>query len=484
RGGVRGGRLGGRLLAAALITAAVAVPSAAYAVSWDNVTPYVNSGQSTTGLQKLVYTPEPAANTAAIQAAYDSGKLAADGAPGLAQVYAHTNHQMHYKTDSVCANARSAISAADAKYTLAAWCFDGDEESSNTWLPQAVTSSQDAEQKSGYSAGSDQVVSLWRQEALDGNRARCPGVPSDTGRSVGLRATFIQRPYTDDTHEAFRHVLLVDPDTPNGNGLTYTPICDVHGGGIAWYGKYLFVSRHGSGVMVFDTEKTYLVPDDVTCGANKAAPVPNDVGQVGNSDGTEQLCAAGYRYVMFEVGAFHTSPSGCATQPTTLTDRLCFSSLSLQWSDDSLVTTEYRGTTDMTASKAAVRIVNWSTADLLDRISTGSGTPVTATKLASTNFEGIQGVVQRPNEAGTKPQYFIARTLPGGHGSELWYEEDSDSVCAAQGTYVNDTESMSYWVDSDGNGHLWTLTEYGNTRMLVRVYTNEYNDPPSGCPTQ
>jgi hypothetical protein len=43
---------------------------------------------------------------------------------------------------------------------------------------------------------------------------------------------------------------------------------------------------------------------------------------------------------------------------------------------------------------------------------------------------------------------------------------------------------MSYWIDSDGNAHLWTFTEYANRRMLVRVYTKEYNDPPSGCPTQ
>jgi hypothetical protein len=43
---------------------------------------------------------------------------------------------------------------------------------------------------------------------------------------------------------------------------------------------------------------------------------------------------------------------------------------------------------------------------------------------------------------------------------------------------------MAYWHDSAGNAHLWTLTEYANTRMLVRVYTKEYNGAPSGCPTQ
>jgi hypothetical protein len=64
------------------------------------------------------------------------------------------------------------------------------------------------------------------------------------------------------------------------------------------------------------------------------------------------------------------------------------------------------------------------------------------------------------------------------------YEHDGDGVCAARGVYVDNAEQVSYWVDSDGNGHLWTFTEYANRRMLVRIYTNEYNDPPSGCPTQ
>ncbi len=92
--------------------------------------------------------------------------------------------------------------------------------------------------------------------------------------------------------------------------------------------------------------------------------------------------------------------------------------------------------------------------------------------------------MQRPNADGSKPQYFIARTVPGGDGSELWYEEDGDGVCAARGTFVDNTESIAYWVNSSGDGQLWTFTEYANRRMLARVYTKEYNNPPTGCPTQ
>jgi hypothetical protein len=472
--------------AAALGSALILTASPAGAVTWDNVAPHVDSGKSVTSLQKLAWSPVAAANTAAVTAAYSAGTLSADGGPGLAQVYSHANRTMYYKTASQCASARSAISAADTSYTLAAWCFDGAEETSNAWVPQSVTSSQDASQAAGYSPGGDEVVAVWRQEAASGNRARCPGVANNPDSSVGLRATFIQRPYTDGTHSAYRHVLLAVPTAPDANGgATFAPICDVHGGGVAWYGPYMFVSKHGSGVLVFDTRQTYLLPNDTTCGPDHAAPGPNDVGVVTNpSAGGQQLCAAGYRYVMFEVGSFHTTPSGCSTTPTSFTADLCFSSLSLQWSDDSLVSAEYRNSADLTASGADVRIVNWSTADLINRITTGSTTPVTATRLAATNFEGIQGVVERPDSANGRPQFFVARTLPGSDGSDLWYEEDGDGVCAARGTFVKNTESISYWVDSDGNGHLWTLTEYANARMLVRVYTNEYNNAPSGCPTQ
>lgn len=469
------------VVGAAVVAAVVGLGTAAHAIGWDNVTPYVDTGKSTANLQKLVWSP---ADTSGIDPAYADGSLSADGSPGLAQVYSHTNHTMYYKTNSACADARSAIADADPHYTLAAWCFGGSDETSNRWLPQAVTSSQDAERAPGYDAGGDEVVAIWRQEALSDDRARCPGVPNDTARSAGLRVTFMQRPYTDGTHTAYRHVLLAVPGAPNAGGLTFSPVCDAHGGGLSWYGPYLFVARHGSGIMVFDTRRTYLIPNDTTCGPDHAKPTPNDVGQVTNPSGGTQLCAAGYRYVMFEVGRFHTTPSGCSTTPSSLTADLCFSSLSLQWSDRSLVTTEYRNTGDMTDSGAAVRIVNWPTADLIDRVTTGSTTPVSASKLAATNFEGLQGVVARPNPGDGDPEFFLSRTVPAGHGSQLWYEKDGDGVCAARGVFVDDTEAMSYWLDSAGNAHLWTLTEYANSRMLVRVYTKEYNDPPSGCPTQ
>lgn len=190
---------------------------------------------------------------------------------------------------------------ADATYTLAAWCFSGSDESSDDWMPQAVTSTQDAQQDSGYAAGCDEVVAIWRQPASSGNRGRCTSVPNDSGRSVGLRATFIQRPYTDGTHSAYRHVMLVAP-TANGNVIT--PICDVHGGGAVWDGPYLFVARHGSGFMVFDTRRTYRIPYDTTCGANGGAPGVNDIGVIGG-----RVCAAGYRYVMVQVGQFSTTPA-------------------------------------------------------------------------------------------------------------------------------------------------------------------------------
>ncbi|MCG5435249.1 hypothetical protein [Micromonospora foliorum] len=471
---MRIGRLWLTLGAAVALTLTWA-PTAS-AVSWDNVKPYINSGISTSDLQKLVWSPKSATELAAVDDAYRTGLLSADGAPGLAQVYSHTNQQMYYKTNSACSTAKTVIADADAQYSVAAWCFTGADETSNAWLPQAITTSQDAEQSSGYSAGGDEVLGLWRQAATSSNRVRCPGVADNSASSVGLRATFIERPYTTGEHSAYRHVMLTVPTT---DGSVIAPVCNVHGGGAVWYGPYLFVSRYSTGFMVFDTRRVYKIPYENTCGANGATPGVNDVGLI---DG--RVCAAGYRYVMVQIGSFNTTPSGCSSTPNSLTSSLCFSSMSLQWSDNSLVTAEYRNTSDMTASGVAVRLVNWPTAALIDRMTTGSTTAVTASRLAVTNFQGVQGVVQRPNATSGRSEFFIARTVTGSHDSELWYEQDGDGICAAKGVFVEDTESISYWVDSAGSAHLWTLTEYGGRRMLVRVYTKEYNDPPSVCPTQ
>ncbi|MEH0842451.1 hypothetical protein V6U81_08685 [Micromonospora sp. CPCC 205711] len=472
---------GTTLLAAALAVTTI-TPTSAYAVSWDNVTPYVDSGKSLTGLQQLVWQPADAAGLAAVDTAAAAGALT--GTPGLTQVYNDTNHQMYYKTHSNCSSARSAIAAADAAYTLAAWCFAGADETSDAWIPQSVTSSQDAAQQAGYVPGSDQVVGLWRQAAAADNRVQCPGVADDPEASVGLRASFIQRPYTDGTHSDYRHVLLVTPTAPNPDGLTFKPICNVHGGGVTWYGPYMFVAVTSGKIMVFDTRRTYRIPAETTCGPNHAASSVNDVGQIANPSGGTQLCAGGYRYVMFRVGTFTTTGDRCSRTPTSFYSNLCISGLSLQWSDNSLVVSEYRSADDMTAASYDVRIVNWPTDTLINRIDTGSTTPVSATRLAGTNFQGVQGVVQRPNSTSGRPEFFVARTLPGTDGSELWYEHDGDGVCASRGVYVDNAEAMSYWVSSAGDGHLWTFTEYKNRRMLVRVYTKEYNDPPSGCPTQ
>ncbi|QLJ02920.1 hypothetical protein HZZ00_19210 [Streptomyces sp. NEAU-sy36] len=79
---------------------------------------------------------------------YAGGRLSADGSPGLARVFSRPGGRMYYKTSTKCAT-------ADAAYTLTARCFDpsGDEVKPDSWGPQSLTSSQEAEQYSGYQVG-------------------------------------------------------------------------------------------------------------------------------------------------------------------------------------------------------------------------------------------------------------------------------------------------------------------------------------------
>lgn len=110
--------------------------------------------------------------------------------------------------------------------------FNVKDSASGEWTPQGLTGADDADVAQGVNKARVQVVSWYRGKNTD---SRLSFVDRDKGR--------------------YRHVLLVNPRTGGGFG----PV-NVHAGGIAWVGKYMYVVDTGGGIRVFDTKWILRVP--------------------------------------------------------------------------------------------------------------------------------------------------------------------------------------------------------------------------------
>ena len=95
------------------------------------------------------------------------------------------------------------------------------------WTPQGITGSVDANGNPGVHAVS------WYREG-----------------DAGVRVSFVN-----EARNAYRHALLVRPT----GGSKFASV-GIHAGGIAWFGKFLYVADTGVGVRVFDTERIMHVP--------------------------------------------------------------------------------------------------------------------------------------------------------------------------------------------------------------------------------
>lgn len=110
--------------------------------------------------------------------------------------------------------------------------FNVEDSRSDEWTPQGLTGADDADVAQGVNKARVQVVSWYRGKNTD---SRLSFVDRDKGR--------------------YRHVLLVNPRTGGG----FRPV-NVHAGGIAWVGRYMYVVDTTGGIRVFDTKWILRVP--------------------------------------------------------------------------------------------------------------------------------------------------------------------------------------------------------------------------------
>ncbi|MBL8741880.1 MAG: hypothetical protein JNK04_12320, partial [Myxococcales bacterium] len=151
-----------------------------------------------------------------------------------------------------------------------AFRWEDEENDKETWVPQGLTGSADADASALVGGRRLALVSFyWNEDAA----------PNDPAKGVRLALVDITNP----NEPQYRFILLVEPKAGPDWGIV-----DIHAGGIAWFGDYLYVASTGSGLRVFDMRTIFQADtsmDLIGCDATS--------------------CKAGlYKYVLPQVGRY------------------------------------------------------------------------------------------------------------------------------------------------------------------------------------
>ena len=179
------------------------------------------------------------------------------------------------------------------------------DESVAYWVPQGITGSADAA-ASGVEDGRKVLLATWYYDQAE-----------DSGSTVdkGVRIAILDD--TDPTNVTYRLLLLVAPKA--GNPATFESVANVHAGGVAWYGNYLYVVDTTHGFRVFDL--------------SDIRKVATDKDEIGYDSSSGKYYGYQYAYVVPQVDSY-TSKSSCKP-------RFSFVSLDRSTTPPSLLAGEY-----------------------------------------------------------------------------------------------------------------------------------------------
>ena len=300
-----------------------------------------------------------------------------------------------------------------------AFRWNAEDDASETWIPQGITGTADAD-----------VTGL-----VGGKRAVLVSFYEDAGLQKGVRIAI-----TDVTNPAaprYRFALLVEP-----SGTVVAPTfaqVDIHAGGIVWYGTKLYVAQTGTGFRVFDMSRILEVAVDTdTMGC------------------TNGVCRAGlYKYVIPQIGVF--------ADTTTCGHIFSWVSLDRSSSPPSLVSGEYCSTAACT-SPLAGKVFRWP----LDA-STGllrGGMGVTwPTSVAFMSHRQVQGGAYRGGVG------FFSSSAPAGGGGALYRVVVGRSATSVWGDAPEDL-----MVD-EARSLLWSLSEAPGSRTVFAGRFTSYPAP-------
>ena len=142
--------------------------------------------------------------------------------------------------------------------SAATWAFAWDDEDNDSerWWPQGITSSADADPGEGY-AGRRLLLTTSYSKTVD-------------QLNKGCRITVVE--VSEEQPIRYRHVLLVAVGLDDVGRPELRPV-HAHAGGAVWSGSYLHVAATTSGVHTFHLDDIMAVPSEVGLGHGYVLPL-------------------------------------------------------------------------------------------------------------------------------------------------------------------------------------------------------------------
>ncbi|WNG57678.1 hypothetical protein F0U59_25130 [Archangium gephyra] len=292
---------------------------------------------------------------------------------------------------------------------------DGDM-STTDWVPQGLTA--------GVSGSTNVAIVAWHYTL--------------TGPDKGVRISVADISDMSLSAVNYRHLLLVRP-TSAGN---FTTIPE-HGGGLAWYGNYLYMADTSDGVRVFDLTQIRQVSTSTAC--------ETAIGKVGT-----EWCAYGYKYVLPQVSAY-VVPS---TIVSPCRPKFSFLGKDSRGATDVLLSGEYCNNTgtgcpyDGSTPGLGGRLYRWPVDSTTYRLKTVSGL-VAPERAWIMNEPNVQGVAPIMTTTATT-SYWLSSTRYSGALFKV-------STGASRTAYLSGSSQwarMPEGMHATGSGtNLWTVTE-------------------------
>ncbi|MFE8598964.1 LVIVD repeat-containing protein [Archangium violaceum] len=292
---------------------------------------------------------------------------------------------------------------------------DGDM-STTDWVPQGLTA--------GVSGSTNVAIVAWHYTL--------------TGPDKGVRISVADISDMSLSAVNYRHLLLVRP-TSAGN---FTTIPE-HGGGLAWYGNYLYMADTADGVRVFDLTQIREVSTSTAC--------ETAIGKVGT-----EWCAYGYKYVLPQVSAY-VVPS---TIVSPCRPKFSFLGKDSRGATDVLLSGEYCNNTgtgcphDGSTPGLGGRLYRWPVDSTTYRLKTVSGL-VAPERAWIMNEPNVQGVAPIMTTTATT-SYWLSSTRYSGALFKV-------STGASRTAYLSGSSQwarMPEGMHATGSGtNLWTVTE-------------------------
>jgi hypothetical protein len=293
---------------------------------------------------------------------------------------------------------------------------DGDM-STTEWIPQALTA--------GVSGTANLAIVSWHYAPT-------------TSPDKGVRISVADISDMAASAVNYRHILLVRP-TSSGNFTTVPE----HGGGLAWFGNYLYMADTSDGVRVFDLTQIRAVDTSTTC--------ETQIGQVGSV-----WCAYGYKYVLPQVSAYVVPSS--ITSPCR--PKFSFLGKDTRGTTPVVLSGEYCNNTgtscpyDGSTPGLGGRLYRWPMDSATNRLKTVSGL-VAPERAYIMNEPNVQGVAPIMTSTATT-SYWLSSTRYGGALFKVSTSASRTAWLSGDGNWARMPEGMH----ATGSGtNLWTVTE-------------------------